>query len=70
VTAYTAAYRQRSENWAAMGYALARLAVTAIKNAGPHPDREKVNDVMNALHDQPTIIGNHNWTMDARRNPH
>jgi branched-chain amino acid transport system substrate-binding protein len=53
-----------------MGYALARLAVTAIKNAGPHPDREKVKNVMNALPDQPTIIGNHNWTMDARRNPH
>ena len=47
-----------------------RSSVTAIENAGPHPDREKVKDVMNARHDQPTIIGNHSWTMDARRNPH
>jgi branched-chain amino acid transport system substrate-binding protein len=24
---------------------------------------------MNALRNQPTIIGNHMWTMDANRNP-
>jgi branched-chain amino acid transport system substrate-binding protein len=25
---------------------------------------------MNALHNQPTVIGNHTWTMDDGRNPH
>lgn len=70
IKAYSAAYGSRPDNWAAMGYALATLAVQAIKNAGPNPDREKVKDAMNALRNQPTIIGNHTWTMDEGRNPH
>jgi len=70
VKAYTAAYKVGPDNWAAMGYALATLAIEAIKDAGPNPTREKVKDAMNALHDQPTIIGNHTWTMDEGRNPH
>jgi branched-chain amino acid transport system substrate-binding protein len=70
VKAYSAAYGSRPDNWAAMGYALGNLAVQAIKDAGPHPDRERVKDAMNALHNQPTVIGNHTWTMDDSRNPH
>jgi branched-chain amino acid transport system substrate-binding protein len=70
VKAYTDAYGNGPDNWAAMGYALATLAVQSIKEAGPHPDREKVKDAMNALRDQPTVIGNHIWSMDEGRNPH
>jgi len=69
VRAYRETYRVAPDNWAAMGYALATLAVQAIKDAGANPDREKVMKAMNALRNQPTIIGNHTWTMDANRNP-
>ncbi|MCV0394890.1 MAG: ABC transporter substrate-binding protein [Rhizobiaceae bacterium] len=70
VKAYQDKYGSNPDNWAAMGYALASLAVQAIKDAGPDPDREKVKDALTALKDQPTIIGNHTWTMDEGRNPH
>jgi branched-chain amino acid transport system substrate-binding protein len=69
VKAYREAYKVGPDNWAAMGYALATLAVQAIKDAGPNPDREKVMKAMNALRNQPTVIGNHTWTMDDNRNP-
>ena len=69
VKAYQKAYKVAPDNWAAMGYALAVLAVQAIKDAGPNPKREAVMKAMNALRDQPTIMGNHTWTMDGARNP-
>lgn len=70
VKAYNDKYGSNPDNWAAMGYALASLSIQAIKDAGPNPDREKVKDALTALKDQPTIIGNHVWTMDEGRNPH
>lgn len=70
VKKYTETYGLGPDNWAAMGYALASLAVQAIKDAGPQPDREKVKNALNALRDQPTVVGNHVWTMDDGRNPH
>ncbi len=70
VKAYQEKYGSQPDNWAAMGYALASLAVEAIKDAGPNPDREKVRDALANLKDEPTIIGNHTWSMDEGRNPH
>lgn len=69
VAAYKAAYGMAPDNWAAMGYALAELALQSIKDAGPNPTREGVMKAMNALRNQPTVIGNHTWTMDDNRNP-
>ncbi|MBS3652034.1 ABC transporter substrate-binding protein [Pseudaminobacter sp. 19-2017] len=69
VRAYTEAYGASPDNWAAMGYALASLAVQAIKDAGPGPDRDKVKDALGKLRDQPTVLGTHVWTLDDKRNP-
>lgn len=70
VKAYTEKYRVPPDNWAAMGYALSSLAMQAIADAGPKPDREKVKAALSALRNQPTVIGNHLWNMDDNRNPH
>ena len=64
VTAYQEAYGELPDNWAAMGYALADLAVEAIKRAGPEPTRAKVREALAGLRDVPTILGNGTWTMD------
>ena len=69
VKAYRETYKVGPDNWSAMGYALATLAVQAIKDAGPNPTRETVMKALNALRNQPTIMGNHTWTMDNDRNP-
>lgn len=69
VKAYAAAYGQQPDNWAAVGYALAKVALTAVKNAGADPTREKVMQELTKLRDQPSILGNHVWTMDDQRNP-
>lgn len=70
VKAYKDAYGANPDNWAAMGYTLARLAVKAIKEAGPNPDRSKVRDQLSRLRDVPVVIGAGNWTIDQDRNPH
>jgi branched-chain amino acid transport system substrate-binding protein len=69
VKAYQAAYKVRPDNWAGMGYALGTLAVQALKDAGPNPNREKIKDALHMLKNQPTIMGNHVWTTDDNRNP-
>ncbi|MGV6871942.1 ABC transporter substrate-binding protein [Pseudochelatococcus sp. B33] len=71
VESYTAKYGTQPDNWAAMGFALADLAVEAIKRAGPNPTREAVRDALTALRDIPTILGDGTWTMDDDdRDPH
>lgn len=65
--AYVDKYKSNPDNWAAMGYALGTVAMKAIKDAGPNPDRTKVKDAMTKIKDVPTVLGN--WTMDEKRNP-
>ena len=65
VASYEAKYGAKPDNWAAMGFALASLAVEAVKQAGPEPTREKVRDALAGLRDVPTILGNGTWTMDS-----
>lgn len=66
---YQAKYNAVPDNWAAMGYALASVAVQAIRNAGPNPTRAKIRDEMAKLNNVPVVIGNGTWSVDAQRNP-
>jgi branched-chain amino acid transport system substrate-binding protein len=69
VKAYTARYKIAPDNWAAMGYALATVAVEAVRNAGPNPDRSKVRDELLKLKNVPVVIGDGIWNIDAKRQP-
>lgn len=69
VNAYRARYKATPDNWAAMGYALATVAVHAVRNAGPNPDRTKVRDALAKLNKVPMVLGNGTWSMDEKRNP-
>lgn len=66
---YKAKYNTVPDNWAAMGYALASVAVQAVRNAGPNPTRAKIRDEMAKLNKVPVVIGNGTWSVDAQRNP-
>ncbi len=66
---YQAKYKSVPDNWAAMGYALGQVAVQAVKNAGPNPDRSKIRDELAKLNKVPMVLGNGTWSVDAGRNP-
>ncbi|MFZ4744983.1 MAG: ABC transporter substrate-binding protein [Limnohabitans sp.] len=69
IKAYTAKYKATPDNWAAMGYALGTVAVQAVRNAGPNPDRTKIRDSLAKLNNVPMVLGNGTWSVDAQRNP-
>ena len=69
VKAYQAKYNSVPDNWAGMGYALGQVAVQAVKNAGPAPDRTKIRDELAKLNKVPMVMGNGTWSVDAGRNP-
>jgi branched-chain amino acid transport system substrate-binding protein len=69
VKAYQARYNGVPDNWAAMGYAVGQVAVQAVKNAGPNPDRTKIRDELAKLNKVPMVLGNGTWTVDANRSP-
>jgi len=69
VKAYQAKYSMPPDNWAGMGYALGQVAVQAVKNAGPAPDRTKIRDELAKLNKVPMVMGNGTWSVDAARNP-
>jgi branched-chain amino acid transport system substrate-binding protein len=69
VQAYTKKHGAAPDNWAAVGYTLAQMAVRAIKNAGPNPDRAKIRDALEATKDMPVILGNGSLSLDQNRNP-
>jgi branched-chain amino acid transport system substrate-binding protein len=69
VKAYQAKYKAVPDNWAGMGYALGQVAVAAVRNAGPNPDRQKIRDELAKLNNVPMVLGNGTWSVDAGRNP-
>jgi branched-chain amino acid transport system substrate-binding protein len=69
VASYVKKYGSVPENWAAVGYTLAQMAVTAIKNAGATPDREKIRDALTKTRDLPVVLGNGLLNLDSNRNP-
>jgi branched-chain amino acid transport system substrate-binding protein len=69
VKAYQAKYKAMPDNWAGMGYALGQVAVAAVRNAGPNPDRQKIRDELAKLNNVPMVLGNGTWSVDAGRNP-
>jgi branched-chain amino acid transport system substrate-binding protein len=66
---YKAKYGSVPDNWAAMGYSLATVAVQAIRNAGPNPTRARIRDEMTKLTRVPVVIGNGIWSLDGNRQP-
>ena len=69
VKAYQARYKAVPDNWAGMGYALATVAIQAVRNAGAEPDRQKIRDELAKLNKVPTVLGTGTWSVDAKRNP-
>ncbi|MET3916990.1 branched-chain amino acid transport system substrate-binding protein [Variovorax sp. OAS795] len=69
VKAYIAKYKIAPDNWAGMGYGLAQVAIQAVRNAGPAPDRTKIRDELAKLNNVPMVLGNGTWSVDAGRNP-
>ncbi len=69
IQAYKARYGTAPDNWAAMGYSTALIAIQAIRSAGPNPDREKIRAQLAKSSKVPVVIGEGQWTLDGGRQP-
>jgi branched-chain amino acid transport system substrate-binding protein len=67
--AFVAAYQEKMhvepDVFAAGAYAAAMIVARAIKEAGAHPDREKIRDAIGKTVDAPTVLGTGKLTIDA-----
>lgn len=64
--AYKARFGTEPDNWAAVGYSGALVALAALQEAGPTPTREKVREAFQRLRDVPVVIGNGMWNHKDR----
>jgi branched-chain amino acid transport system substrate-binding protein len=67
VEAYKAKYQRLPDNWAALGYASLIVAVEAIKEAGPSPDREAIRHALTKIKNLAVPIGKGVFSIDADR---
>jgi len=66
---YKARYGTAPDSWAGIGYSMALITATAVKNAGANPTRQSVRDAMAASKDVPVVVGRGKWSLDADRIP-
>jgi branched-chain amino acid transport system substrate-binding protein len=64
VALYQAKMHMEPDVFAAGAYTATMIAARAIKNAGDHPDREKIRDAIGRTMDFPTVLGNGKMTVD------
>jgi branched-chain amino acid transport system substrate-binding protein len=69
VAKYRERYKVLPDSWAGIGYSMAIIAATAVKNAGDKPTRDQVRDAMASSSDVPVVIGRGKWSLNADRIP-
>jgi branched-chain amino acid transport system substrate-binding protein len=67
VAAYQKKFNRLPDFGAALGYSTVKIAVAAIKAAGPNPTREGVRDALKNIKDFPTVLGEGRFSFDAER---
>lgn len=67
IAAFQKKYGRQPDFGAALGYASVKVAVAAIKAAGPHPTREAVRDALKTTAQMPTVLGTGRVGFDANR---
>ncbi len=67
VRRYRAMFNAPPENWSGIGYTMMYLVATAIRNAGPAADRDRIRQALDASKDIPTVLGNGSYSLDASR---
>ncbi|UUZ62814.1 ABC transporter substrate-binding protein [Polaromonas sp. P1-6] len=68
-TSYKTKYNSEADNWAAVGYGGMRVAVAALKAAGPNPTRDAVRQAMAKTKDVPVAVGQGKYSLNAERVP-
>jgi branched-chain amino acid transport system substrate-binding protein len=67
VAAYKRKYNRTPDNGAALGYTAIKIAVTAIKTAGPNPTRESIRAALTRIKGLPVILGRGEFAFDENR---
>lgn len=66
---YKARFNTEPDGWNATGYSAMRLAIQAIKAAGPSVTRDSVRAALANSKDIPVVVGNGKYTLNAQRVP-
>jgi branched-chain amino acid transport system substrate-binding protein len=69
-TAYKAKYNAEADNWAAVGYGGMRIALQALKAAGPNPSRDAIRVALSKTKDVPVVVGQGKYSVNADRVPY
>lgn len=57
------------DNWAALGYTIGRVAIEAMKAAGPESGRDAIRDALSATRDVASVIGSGSYSYVDDRSP-
>lgn len=66
---YKARFNAEPDGWNAVGYSAMKLAIQAIKAAGPTVTRDSVRAALAKTKDIPVVVGNGKYTLNAQRVP-
>ena len=66
---FKAKYNAEADGWNAVGYSGMRVAINAIKNAGPNPSRELVRAALVKTKDVQVVAGSGKYSYDEQRVP-
>lgn len=64
IKGYTDKFGVEPDNWAAVGYTMAYVLASAIRDAGDNPTRDSVREALAATADVPVILGTGSYSYD------
>ena len=67
---YFTAGGTEADNWAAVGYSGIRVALQALKAAGPNPSRDAIRIALSKTKDVPVVVGQAKYSVNADRIPY
>lgn len=67
--AFKERYKQEADGWSALGYSMMRVAISAMKRAGPNMDREALRAEIAKTRDVPVVVGSGKYSLDENRLP-
>jgi len=67
--AFKTRFNQDADGWNAVGYSAMRVAISAMKNAGPNVTRDSLRAAIAKTKDVPVVVGSGKYTLDEQRVP-
>ena len=67
--AFKARFKQEADGWNAVGYSVMRVAIAAMRSAGPNLSRESLRAALAQTRNVPVVVGSGKYSLDESRIP-